>query len=167
MLPKSGSPTACHTFSIGANYTVMIMKETTPDFLFLMPSQFANGEFVLQWQEESISIDLEPETEKLKYIREDVVNKLARQNLSAKEIWIIEDYRLSNDGEFECYGFCSSKEIADAKVKQLNDDYCNSVRDKHNIWVAVSSIYVGSSVQIEPTYLDEQVFRAVKIKSVD
>jgi hypothetical protein len=65
----------------------MIMKESPPDFLYLAPKNFVNGDLgflCLLFPKKSIAEQPSGEPKEIKYIREDVVNKMVKDASNAE-----------------------------------------------------------------------------------
>jgi hypothetical protein len=82
-----------------------------------------------------------------------------------KYIWLIEDYSASQDGEFECYGFCYSKEKAEQKAAQLNLESYNYVKARYEKWVSEGSIVANGSRPAKPEWTD--YYEVAKLKLIE
>jgi len=71
-----------------------------------------------------------------------------------KCIWIIEDYSASQDGEFECYGFCKTKEEAEEKADQLNLEAYNYSKARYDKWVYAGSVVLNGTFPANPEWRD-------------
>jgi len=83
-----------------------------------------------------------------------------------KSVWIIEDYSASQDGEFECYGFCKTKKQADKKAEELNIDAYNEAKARYDKWVSEGSVVVNGSRPAKPEW-SRQDYEVKKLNLIE
>jgi len=84
-----------------------------------------------------------------------------------KNIWLIEDYSRSNDGEAEYYGFCESKEKADLKAEELNLSDFESQKSAYIKWLSEGVITTSGSRPANPDESRTDFYHVVKVPLVE
>ena len=84
-----------------------------------------------------------------------------------KSVWIIEDYSASQDGEFECYGFCKTELQAELKAQELNIRSYFEIKGLYDNWVASGSIIVDGSRPSSPEECQTHFYEVKKLNLIE